>query len=123
MLFSNLNLKFQVDNVLFVAGQIGLIPGSMDLPDIVEIQAQLSLRHLIRILQVYQMDVTNVVQVRLLKFSFYSKSLNSADFGTSWWYTTRRFLFLFESPPGGFCIYLTESILCTLIWRFFFCFN
>ena len=82
MLFSNLNLKFQVDNVLFVAGQIGLIPGSMDLPDSVEIQAQLSLRHLIRILQVYQMDVTNVVQVRLLKFSFYSKSLNSADFGT-----------------------------------------
>ena len=70
MLFSNFNLKFQVDNVLFVAGQIGLIPGSMDLPDSVEIQAQLSLRHLIRILQVYQMDVTNIVQVRLLKFSF-----------------------------------------------------
>ena len=39
------------------------------------------------------------------------------------WITTRRFLFLFWSPPGGFCFYLNDSISYTLIWQFFFCFS
>ena len=39
------------------------------------------------------------------------------------WITTRRFLFLFWSPLGGFCFYLNNSISYTLIWQFFFCFN
>ena len=43
-----------------MAGQIGLIPGSMDLQESATAQAQLSMRHLIRILQVYQMDATNI---------------------------------------------------------------
>ena len=38
------------------------------------------------------------------------------------WITTRRFLFLFWSPLGGFCFYLNDSISYTLIWQFF-CFS
>ena len=55
---------FQVEaGVVHVAGQIGLIPGSMELPDNVELQAFLALRHLMRILDVYSMNATNLVQV------------------------------------------------------------
>ena len=42
-----------VDGILHIAGQIGLIPGSMELPDSLMIQTKLSMRHLRRILEVY----------------------------------------------------------------------
>ena len=54
---------FQVKGVLHIAGQIGLIPGSMELSDTIESQAELGLRHLKRILQVYCMTLRNIVQV------------------------------------------------------------
>ena len=54
---------FQVKGVLHIAGQIGLIPGSMELSDTIESQAKLGLRHLKRILQVYCMTLRNIVQV------------------------------------------------------------
>ena len=44
-------------------GQIGLISGSMDLSESLTVQAQLPMRDLIRILLVYQMNATNIVQV------------------------------------------------------------
>ena len=52
-----------VDGILYIAGQIGLIPGSMELPNSIEIQAQLSMRHLIRILQVYNLNSDHIVQL------------------------------------------------------------
>ena len=54
---------FQVNGLLHIAGQIGLIPGSMELSDTMESQAKLGLRHLKRILQVYSMGLWNIVQV------------------------------------------------------------
>ena len=45
-----------IDGILHIAGQIGLIPGSMELPDSLLNQAKLSMRHLLRILEVYQLS-------------------------------------------------------------------
>lgn len=55
---------FQVNGLLHIAGQIGLIPGSMELSDTMESQASLGLRHLKRILQVYSLGLGNIVQVK-----------------------------------------------------------
>ena len=52
-----------VDGVLHIAGQIGLIPGSMELPQDVGIQAKLAMQHLIRVINVYKLNATNIVQV------------------------------------------------------------
>ena len=60
MYYSNLTL---IKLFFPIAGQIGLIPGSMELPDSVEIQAKLSMRHLKRILQVYNIDINHIAQL------------------------------------------------------------
>lgn len=54
----------QIDGVVHIAGQIGLVPGSMSLiPGGVGPEAILSLRHVERILKTYSMTLRNVVQV------------------------------------------------------------
>eukprot|EP00095_Tigriopus_kingsejongensis_P001610 maker-scaffold381_size190066-snap-gene-0.34 protein:Tk01610 transcript:maker-scaffold381_size190066-snap-gene-0.34-mRNA-1 annotation:"diphthine--ammonia ligase-like isoform x4" len=53
----------QVDNIVHVAGQIGLIPGSMELiPGGVEPEARLALRHVSRILEAHGLGLENVAQ-------------------------------------------------------------
>ena len=49
---------------MFVAGQIGLIPGSMTLAEGMENQARLGLRHLARVLDVFGCSTRDIVQVR-----------------------------------------------------------
>lgn len=60
--YSQANLV-ENDGILHVAGQIGLIPGSMELPEHMDVQALLSMRHLMRILEVYGMNARNIVQL------------------------------------------------------------
>ena len=54
---------FQANGVVFVAGQIGLIPGSMVLAEGPENQARLGLRHLARVLEVFGCSTSDIVQV------------------------------------------------------------
>ena len=60
---------FQADGLVFVAGQIGLIPGSMVLAEGPENQARLGLRHLARVLEVFGCSTSDIVQVGRLMFS------------------------------------------------------
>lgn len=60
--YSQANLV-QDDGILHVAGQIGLVPGSMELPEPIDVQAKLSMRHLIRILEVYGLTAAHIVQL------------------------------------------------------------
>ena len=60
---------FQADGLVFVAGQIGLIPGSMVLAEGPEDQARLGLRHLARVLEVFGCSTSDIVQVGRLMFS------------------------------------------------------
>lgn len=53
----------KANGILYVAGQIGLIPGSMELADSTRDQARLSMRHLKRILNVYHLHVANIAQL------------------------------------------------------------
>ena len=48
---------------MFVAGQIGLIPGSMVLAQGFDNQARLGLRHLARALEVFSCSTKDIVQV------------------------------------------------------------
>lgn len=55
---------FQVNGILHVAGQIGLIPGSMKMIEGgLKTQALLSLRHVERILAAKQCGLGDIVQV------------------------------------------------------------
>lgn len=65
----------QASNLLFLAGQIGLVPGSMSLENDLVSQAQISWRHLIRVLEVYNLFAHDIILVRfenVLKHHFYS---------------------------------------------------
>jgi len=56
--------KFQVDGLLFVAGQIPLVPGSMVLlEDSLSQQVILSIRHVQRILQAMAAEIENIMQL------------------------------------------------------------
>jgi len=61
-----MNLLFQSSDLLYVAGQIGLVPGSMSLISGLESQAELSLRHLRRILEVYNLTTHDIIWVNFL---------------------------------------------------------
>ena len=55
----------QVSDSLLLAGQIGLVPGSMDLaPGGPRAQSELALRHVESVLKVYNRSVADVVEVR-----------------------------------------------------------
>jgi hypothetical protein len=60
---------FQVGGLVFVAGQIGLVPGSMTLASGIENQARLGLRHLARVLDVFNCSTRDIVQVGCFNFT------------------------------------------------------
>ena len=65
--------------------------------------------------------LSNLLMKILTKNTNHLVSYDKIKTKNSWCYTTRRFLFLFESPSGGFCFYLIhQPEVFAFIWIILF---